>query len=403
VRFGVFLAPFHANRKNPTLALEHDLELIAHMDRLGFDEAWIGEHHSGGVELIASPEIFIAAAAARTKHIRLGTGVISLSYHHPLNVIERVILLDHLTRGRIMMGVGPGALAIDAYQRGIEPSDQRRRMSESLEAIMALLNSDEPVTIETDWFTIREGSLHLKPYQQPCFEIACASLISPSGPELAGRVGASLLSIGSTLMEDGVEALATFWGVYEESCRKHGNVPNRDAWRVVAPWHLAPTREQALEEVEYGIKEWVDYELDVANLPLVGDAKSPRDAAEKMLEIGAAVIGTPADAIAAIEEMYEKSGGFGTLLNMVCDWAPHDAKMRSFELFANEVIPHFQGRIKDLDASYNWGTSRKGVIGQKVSNAFIEATRQHFGDDHARTRKMEEVLGDPADGTQVSQ
>ncbi len=401
MRFGVFLAPFHANRKNPTLALEHDLELVTHMDRLGFDEAWIGEHHSGGVELIASPEIFIATAAERTKNIRLGTGVISLSYHHPLNVIERVILLDHLTRGRIMMGVGPGALAIDAYQRGIEPSDQRRRMSESLEAIVELLHAQEPVTIETDWFKINEGSLHLKPYQRD-LEIACASLISPAGPELAGRVGASLLSIGSTLMEDGVEALATFWGVYEESCAKHANTPNRDAWRVVAPWHLAPTREQALQEVEYGIKDWIDYELNVANLPLVGDAKSPREAAEKMLEINAACIGTPEDMIAMIEEMYEKSGGFGTFLNMVCDWAPHDAKLRSFELFANEVIPHFQGRMDDLDASYQWGTSRKGVIGKKVSNAFIEATRQHFGDDHARTRKMEQVLGDPAETTSVS-
>ena len=75
MRFGIFLAPFHPTGQNPTLALQRDLELIEHLDRLGFDEAWIGEHHSGGYEIIASPEVFIAAAAERTRHIRLGSGV----------------------------------------------------------------------------------------------------------------------------------------------------------------------------------------------------------------------------------------------------------------------------------------------------------------------------------------
>jgi limonene 1,2-monooxygenase len=393
MRFGVFLAPFHAKRMNPTLALEHDLELVANMDRLGYDEAWIGEHHSGGVELIPSPEIMIAAMAERTRHIKLGTGVISLAYHHPLNVAERIVFLDHLTRGRVMLGVGPGALAVDAYQRGIEPKDQRRRMSESLEAIIELLEGEGPVNRESDWFTIRDGHLHMRPYQQPCFEIAVASLLSPSGPELAGRVGASLLSIGATLLEDGVEALGAFWSVYEESSAKHGHVADRDKWRVVAPWHIAPTREQALEEVEYGIKEWVEYELEVANLPLVGDARTPREAAEKMIEIGAAVIGTPDDAIEMIDSMVEKSGGFGTFLNMICDWADHDAQMRSFELFANEVMPRYQGSTAALEHSYAWGKSRKGVIAPKVNEAFLDSTRKYYGDDHDRTRKMQDMLG----------
>ena len=109
MRFGIFLAPFHPAGENPTLALERDLELIAHLDRLGYDEAWIGEHHSAGSEIIASPEIFIATAAERTRHIRLGTGVTSVAYHNPLWVAERMVLLDHLTRGRTMLGLGPGS------------------------------------------------------------------------------------------------------------------------------------------------------------------------------------------------------------------------------------------------------------------------------------------------------
>ena len=99
MRFGIFLAPFHPVGQNPTLALERDLDLICHLDRLGFDEAWIGEHHSAGYEIIASPEVFIAVAAERTKRIRLGTGVSSLPYHHPLMLADRMVPVSytHLT------------------------------------------------------------------------------------------------------------------------------------------------------------------------------------------------------------------------------------------------------------------------------------------------------------------
>src|SRR3977135_4717584 len=136
LQFGIFLAPFHPVGQNPTLALERDLDLIVHLDSLGFNEAWIGEHHSAGYEIIASPEVFIAAAAQRTRNIRLGTGVSSLPYHHPLILADRMVLLDHLTRGRAMFGVGPGALVHDALKIGIDPSDQRQMMDESFEVIV---------------------------------------------------------------------------------------------------------------------------------------------------------------------------------------------------------------------------------------------------------------------------
>ncbi len=137
--FGIFMAPFHRVGENPSLAIHRDLELVEWLDQLGYDEAWIGEHHSAGWELIASPEVFIAAAAERTRNIRLGTGVVSLPYHHPLMVVDRMIQLDHMTRGRAMMGVGPGALSSDATMMGIDPLTQRERMDQSLGAIMALL------------------------------------------------------------------------------------------------------------------------------------------------------------------------------------------------------------------------------------------------------------------------
>src|SRR5579875_2558979 len=136
MRFGIFLAPFHRLGDNPTLAMQRDLELIEFLDRLGYDEAWIGEHHSAGWEVIASPELIIAAAAERTKHIRLGTGVTSLPSHQPFLVAQRFVQLDHMTRGRAMLGCGPGALTSDAYMLGIDAVTQRPRMMEALDAIM---------------------------------------------------------------------------------------------------------------------------------------------------------------------------------------------------------------------------------------------------------------------------
>src|SRR3982750_4722150 len=166
LRFGIFLAPFHEPHRNPTLALERDLELLERLDELGYDEAGIGEHHSAGFEIIASPEVFIAAAAQRTKHIRLGTGVSSLPYHHPLMLADRMVLLDHLTRGRIMLGCGPGALPSDAYMMGIDVSKQRDMMEESLDAILRLLDG-ETVNMTTDWFTLRDARLNLRPFTHP--------------------------------------------------------------------------------------------------------------------------------------------------------------------------------------------------------------------------------------------
>ena len=189
LQFGIFLAPFHRVGENPTLGMARDMELIEWLDELGYDEAWIGEHHSAGWETIASPEVFIGAAIERTRYIRLGSGVTSLPYHHPLMVANRFVQLDHMSRGRTMLGCGPGALPSDAYMMGIDPSTQRDRMEQSLSAIMQLLKCEEPVTMKTDWFELKEARLHLAPYSYPHFPIACASTITPSGMIAAGKHG----------------------------------------------------------------------------------------------------------------------------------------------------------------------------------------------------------------------
>src|SRR5258706_10359945 len=228
LKFGIFLAPFHPVGQNPTLALERDLALPVHPDRLGFDEAWIGEHHSAGYEIIASPEVFIAAASQRTKHIKLGTGVSSLPYHHPLILADRMVLLDHITRGRVMFGVGPGALPSDAFMMGIDVNRQRDMMEESLEAILALLDGTEPVNRETDWFTLKDARLQLRPYTHPRFEVAVAAQVSPAGPRCAGRFGCALLSIGATSV-GGFDILRSHWTVIEERAEEVGTTVDRQA------------------------------------------------------------------------------------------------------------------------------------------------------------------------------
>src|SRR5438477_186356 len=193
LRFGIFLAPFHKPGINPTLALQSDLELIQWLDRCGYDEAWLGEHHSAGTELSASPEIMIAAAAERTRNIKLGTGVISVSYHNPLWVAERIVLLDHLTQGRAMLGVGPGSLPTDGIMIGLQQSQTRGLLEDGMGIVTKLLTSDEPVTFKNDRWDLREARLHLRPYSNPLFDIAVAAVASPTGAKLAGRHGAYLL------------------------------------------------------------------------------------------------------------------------------------------------------------------------------------------------------------------
>jgi limonene 1,2-monooxygenase len=345
LRFGTFLAPFHPAGQNPTLAMQRDLDLIQHLDALGYDEAWIGEHHSAGSEIIASPEIFIAAAAERTRHIRLGTGVTSLSYHNPLWVADRMVMLDHLTRGRTMLGVGPGALPTDSSMIGLDPTDTRELLDTNLDIVVRLLRG-ETVTEQTRTHNLVEAQLQLRPYTDPCFEIAVAAVASPTGPRLAGRYGAGLLSIGATLTQDGFDALAHHWDVVRERAAHFGQpTPDRSGWRLVGLMHIAETRQQAYRDVEYGIEQWFNYFQKVAAFPqmAVGDGSNVREMIDFINEAGIGAIGTASDAKAQVQKLADQSGGFGAMLLLGHEWANPEATKRSFELIAQHVFPEFQG------------------------------------------------------------
>jgi limonene 1,2-monooxygenase len=379
MRFGIFLAPFHSPAgQNPTAAFQRDLETIQQLDRLGYDEAWIGEHHSCGSEIIASPEIFIAHAAAQTRHIKLGTGVLSLPYHNPLWVADRAILLDHLTRGRFILGLGPGALPTDAAMIGIDPSEQRPALEEDVDVLMQLLRTDEPVTHKTARYELVNARCQLRPFTDPCFEVGIAAIASPSGPRIAGKHGLGLLSVGATMVGD-LDLLAMHWDVLEDRAAQHGQRADRGGWRLVGPMHIAETREQALRDVEYGIEAWFDYLQHTAAAPQfhpLGDTLQER--IDWVNESGVGVIGTPDDAARKIGELYEQSGGgFGAYLMMAHEWARPDAIARHYELFANHVMPRFQGSADRLLAAEKYAQSRWDELNTKQADALAAWTEKH--------------------------
>jgi limonene 1,2-monooxygenase len=374
MRFGLFMAPFHPTGQNPTLALERDLQLLEHLDRLGFSEAWIGEHHSGGYEIIASPEVFMAAAAQRTKCLRLGSGVNSLPYHHPLLLADRFVLLDHLTRGRVMLGCGPGQLTSDAHMLGIPADEQRPRMEEALDAIMALLRG-EVVTMHTDWFTLQDARLQLAPYSEPTLEVAVAASISPTGAKAAGKHGTGLLSIAATTKQ-GFDAIGTHWKTWNDVAAQHGHVADRAKWRLVGPMHLAETKAQARKDVEYGIVPFSHYFTHVLPAgPTRGETAA--EIIDNVDEDGFAVIGTPDDAIEKIQSLVDESGGFGTFLLFGHDWASPAATAHSFELFAQYVMPQFTGQLAAPAASCDWVTGSGGEFVNRAINAITKAIVDH--------------------------
>jgi limonene 1,2-monooxygenase len=383
LRFGAFVAPFHPVHENPRLALRRDLELVGWLDRLGYDEVWIGEHHSAGYEIIASPELFIAVAAERTRTLRLGTGVSSLPYHHPLMLADRIMLLDYLTDGRAMFGVGPGALPSDAFMMGIDPLVQRDRMDEAIGVLVRLL-SGEVVSCETEWFELREARLQLRPLTLPHVEMAVASQVSPAGARAAGKHGLGLLSIGATTA-GGFNALATTWQICEEKAREHGKSVDRRNWRLVGPMHVAESREQARRDVSFGLEDWLRYFREVAALPLApgGDLEG---AIEALLASGLAVIGDPDDAAAQLERLEAQSGGFGCFLFMAHNWADWEATRRSYELFARYVMPGFQDLNRGRRESMEWAAKHRPRFMGAVTQAIGQELLRHNQEQVAKRK-----------------
>ena len=349
LQHGLFIAPYHDVNESPTIALRRDIEIVEWADSLGFAEAWFGEHHSTGWETIGSPELMIAAAAERTRRIRLGTGVVSMPYHNPLMVANRILQLDHMTFGRTMFGMGPGLLPTDADMIGVDIKSLRDKLTEVAEVIVALVSGEE-VTHSTSWYTLNKARTHLMPYTQPHPEIAVASAITPSGGMLAGRHGFGMLCVAAT-ESAGFDVLDENWRVANEVAAENGVAMDPAKLRLVVPMHIAATRDQARAEVKDGLARWAEYFDRVAPAGMRG-LSGAGDPAELMVAAGRAAIGTPDDAIAMIAKLQAKQGEFGVVLLQAHNWAEWEATKKSYELYARFVMPHFANANRNRQASY---------------------------------------------------
>ena len=362
LNFGAFLAPHHPVGEHPMLQFRRDLDLVEKLDQLGYEEFWCGEHHSSGWEMIASPEMFLAAAGERTKRIKLATGVVSLPYHHPFNVAQRMVQLDHMTGGRALFGTGPGALPLDARTFGIDQTLLRDRQDEAISIIRRLFKG-ERVTARSEWFTLQDAALQLLPLQEE-MPFAVASQISPSGMTLAGKHGIGIISIGS-LSNEGLNALPTQWGFAEAAAAKHGTTVDRRNWRVLLSWHIAETREKARAEARDGLmRHHNEYITATLQRPGARPFKTPDEAVDKTAfsEAAAATIGTPDDLIERIKSVLEISGGFGTVVGFVHDWANPENSARSWDMVARYVVPEINGYLAGLRKSRDFVANNRAVF-----------------------------------------
>jgi limonene 1,2-monooxygenase len=262
-------------------------------------------------------------------------------------------------------------------------------MQESLEAILALFRAapDERIDRKTDWFTLRDAALHIRPYTSPYPEISTAAMISPSGPRLAGQLGTSLLSL-SMSVPGGVAALETTWGIVGDQANKSGReAPDRKDWRVLGIVHLADTREQAITDCTYGLQDFANYFGAAGFVPLdnkVEGGQTPQQFVEDYASQGNCCIGTPADAIVYIQDLLDRSRGFGTFLMLGHDWAPPAATHHSYELFAREVIPHFKGQLTAPQASHEWARGIRDQLFGRAGQAIVNAITEHTDEQKAQ-------------------
>lgn len=374
LRAGIFLAPFHPIDESPTLALERDLQLASYVDDLGFDEFWYGEHHSGGYELSASPELMIAAAAQRTKRIKLGTGVISLPYHNPLMTANRIAQLDHLTFGRLIFGAGPGLLVSDAHMLGLDAVASRAKLDEGLSVITRLL-AGEWITEQSSWYNLRDAHCQVLPYNRD-LELCVASTFSPNGGVLAAKYDAGMLCLASTMYQ-GFDALSTNWRIAQEESAKRGRVMSPSRIRCATEMHIAETRDKAMDQAREGYERYLLYIKNQSEQL----ADSPaHHTLEELIERQEIVIGTPDDAVAQIRRLEQKVPDFGCLLLLEKNWANPTDTRRSYEMLARYVLPEINGDNAARQKSYDWCREKRDGFIETIMTANQQAFAKHAAD-----------------------
>jgi len=345
MKFSFFMMPTHAPWENPSLAFERDISFIHLADELGYDEFFIGEHHSGGWETMPLPEMALSMAAAKAHRIRLGTSVTSLPFHHPFHVAERIAFLDHLTRGRAILGIGPSNLITDKRLFNMPTERLYPMMGEAADVIVRLLESPDPISHDGEFWQFDDMRLQLRSYQTPRLPLAIATAGNDESLELAAKHGMILMSlVGKNMVRHGTQA--DHWAKYTAFADKHNVTASRDNWRIVTSVYLAETAAEARADVAEGIMRETGYFSSIG-LKFMYESTPGQPFSEFTPESCAErrewIIGTPDDAIAWIEDRLKQTGGFGGMMLTTHEWARTDKLRRSMEMFARYVMPHFRG------------------------------------------------------------
>jgi alkanesulfonate monooxygenase SsuD/methylene tetrahydromethanopterin reductase-like flavin-dependent oxidoreductase (luciferase family) len=351
-RLGMFVMPIHDRTKSLVQCVDEDLDLAVQCDRLGFDEFWVGEHHTSALENIVMPEIFIAKAVAMTDRMRFGPAPVCLQYHHPVHVANRLAFLDHLSHGRLNVCFGPGAIPTDMEVYGVNPQEMAARVGESVEMILRIWTSDPPYEFSGNFWNVSLkqnldpemglGALH-KPLQKPYPPIAVPS-ISPksAGIEKAAARGFSLFSHHMI----SAEVLAQQWSTYQAAALRAGRAASPCDWRVARNVFVADTTAEARRVARTNsLGRCIQYILDLTKRgPGVGMWK--RNASQSDDDCNLAyfldevlIVGDPPEVARQLRALRDRVGDFGTLVLVAHDWDDRERWLHSLELFTREVLP----------------------------------------------------------------
>jgi len=354
MQFGLFMMPLHPPHRPIAEGYQRDVDQIVAADRLGFDEAWVGEHLTERWENAPAPDLLIAQALALTKTIRLGTGVTLLALHNPMYLAHRIAMLDHLARGRFQWGIGGGAIPTDLSLFGIDagnPAEVRARSAEVLEVVLALWASEEPLTYRGKFFDIqapafdgvKDRGYYMKPYQRPHPPIAVAASTPDSGSmRTAGERG--WIPMSSSLLSRAY--LRGHWGLVEAGAAKGGRTASRSQWRIARDVLVGPTPSVARARARAVLgRNYERHQLPnrVGTIQMASTKLDPAMSDEAVttdyLMDNVWLVGDPSEVAEQIHQLHEESGGFGTLLSITTDSDDAGWDHESLRLLMEQVAP----------------------------------------------------------------
>lgn len=357
---GLFMVPYRLPETDFQSGFDWDMQVIRWAEEYGLSEVWVGEHTVTGWEPVCSPETYLAAAITQTNRIRLATGANVVANHNPVALAHRLMQVDQMSRGRLMVGLGAGAYPVDLAIHGT--GDPHAMMREATDIIRKVWQADGPLKYEGEYWSFEIPEYDellrgpfLKPYQKPHPPLAMAGL-SPNSSTLkhAGITGCIPMSFNI-----GREYLAGHWYRYVEGAESAGNTPDRNQWRVAHQVMVADTDEEAMDMALNGamgrtFREWSAPSYAQAGMLSVMapelDIRSPEDVSVEYLAEHKWLVGSPDTVVKKLERDLEASGGFGTIIAFTYDYLDQPERYRrNLELIGTEVLPRIKGLVHETE------------------------------------------------------